>query len=615
VEKNSAITDNLIRMTESKKPTYAPIESYALIGDCETAALVSLDGSIDWLCWPDFSSNACFARLLGTEENGYWSLGPAVQVEKTTRKYRDHTLILETTFESADFAVMLIDFMPIRGTNSDIVRIVKGIRGSAPLRMELSVRFDYGSSVPWVTHRGSGIHAIAGPDLVVLRTKAPLSGEDLKTISEFTVAEGESMEFVMSYGPSHLHSPRAIDPIEAMEETQTFWEEWAAECTYKGPYRHAVERSLITLKALTYRPTGGIVAAVTTSLPEQLGGPRNWDYRYCWLRDATFTLLAFMHGGYYREAKAWQHWLLRAIAGSPDQVQIMYGISGQRFLPERELTWLSGYENSKPVRVGNAASEQRQLDIYGEVLAAFYQALGRLGKDGDLSFPMLRGLVTHLETIWQEPDEGIWETRGGPRHFTYSKVMAWVAFDRAIKVAGLTHANAPVERWQKVRAKIHDEVCSQAYNEKLGSFVQSYGSDQLDASLLLMPMTGFLPADDPRVTGTLKAIERTLMSGGLVLRYNTVESSDGLPPGEGVFLACSFWMVGALKRQGRDADAKKLFQRVLSLANDVGLLAEEYDTGARRLVGNFPQALSHIALVNAAFTLADHGSESEPSSK
>jgi GH15 family glucan-1,4-alpha-glucosidase len=596
-------------MTESKKPTYAPIESYAVIGDCETAALVSLDGSIDWLCWPDFSSSACFARLLGSDENGRWSLAPAVQVEKRTRKYREHTLILETTFESADFAVVQIDFMPIRGTNSDIVRIVKGIRGSAPMRMELSIRFDYGASVPWVTHRGSGIQAIAGPDLVVLRTRAPLTGEDLTTISEFTVTAGETVEFVLSYGRSHLHAPRAIDAIEAMEETQSFWEEWAAACTYKGPYRDAVERSLITLKALTYRPTGGIVAAVTTSLPEQLGGPRNWDYRYCWLRDATFTLLAFMNGGFYREAKAWQHWLLRAIAGSPDQVQIMYGIAGQRYLPERELTWLSGYENSKPVRVGNAASEQLQLDIYGEVLAAFYQAAGRLGKDLDLSFPMLSGLVKHLETIWQEPDEGIWETRGGRRHFTYSKVMVWVAFDRAIKLAGLLHANAPVERWQKVRAKIHDEVCSQAYNEKLGSFVQSYGSDQLDAALLLIPMTGFLPAEDPRVAGTLKAIEQTLMSGGMVLRYNTAKSSDGLPPGEGVFLACSFWMVSALKLQGRDDDAKKLFERILSLANDVGLLAEEYDTGAKRMVGNFPQALSHISLVNAAFSLADHTNE------
>jgi GH15 family glucan-1,4-alpha-glucosidase len=593
----------------------APIESYAVIGDCETAALVGLDGSIDWLCWPEFSSDACFARLLGSEENGRWLLAPAAEVEKTTRRYREHTLILETTFEAADFTVMLIDFMPIRGTNSDIVRIVKGMRGSAPMRMEMSLRFNYGTTVPWVTRQAGGIRMIAGPDLVVLRTRAPLIGENLTTVSEFTVKEGETVDFVMTYGRSHLHAPRSVNVNESLLETQSFWEEWAGACTYKGPYRDAVERSLITLKALTYRPTGGIVAAVTTSLPEQLGGSRNWDYRYCWLRDATFTLSAFMGGGYYEEAKAWQQWLLRAVAGSPDQVQIMYGIAGERYLPERELTWLAGYEDSKPVRTGNAASEQLQLDIYGEVLAAFSHALVQLGKEGEVSFPMLRGMVEHLETIWQQPDEGIWETRGGRQNFTYSKVMAWVAFDRAIKAAGLLHANAPVERWQKARAKIHDEVCSQAYNEKLGSFVQSYGSEHLDASLLLIPMTGFLPAEDPRVRGTLKAIEGSLMSGGLVLRYNTEKVSDGLPPGEGVFLACSLWMVNALKLQGRDSDAKKLFERVLSLANDVGLLAEEYDPEAKRLVGNFPQALSHISLVNAAFRLASPGDGGEAAQK
>jgi GH15 family glucan-1,4-alpha-glucosidase len=602
-------------MIDTKKKTHAPIESYAVIGDCETAALVGLDGSIDWLCWPDFSSDACFARLLGTEENGRWLLAPAVEAEKTTRKYRDHTLILETTFETADFAVMLIDFMPIRGANSDIVRIVKGIRGSAPMKMELALRFNYGATVPWVTRRDDAIHAIAGPDLVVFRTAAPLTGQGLTTVSEFTVNPGESVDFVMTYGPSHLHVPRAIDVSKALQETQNFWEKWAAESSYQGAYRDAVERSVITLKALTYRPTGGIVAAVTTSLPEQLGGPRNWDYRYCWLRDATFTLQALMSSGYYQEARAWQQWLLRAIAGSPDQVQIMYGIAGQRYLPEREITWLSGYEDSKPVRLGNAASEQLQLDIYGEVMYGFHHALSRMGKEGAQSFAMLRAMMEHLETIWQEPDEGIWETRGGRQNFTYSKMMAWVAFDRAIKAAGLLHAGAPVERWQKVRTKIHDEICSRAYNEKLGSFVQSYGSEHLDASLLLMPMTGFLPAEDPRVRGTLKAIENNLMSGGFVLRYNTEKVSDGLPPGEGVFLACSFWMVSALKLQGRDADAKKLFERVLSLANDVGLLAEEYDTGARRLVGNFPQAFSHISLVNAAVDLAGATAAGQPSAK
>jgi GH15 family glucan-1,4-alpha-glucosidase len=600
-------------MTETLKNTHPPIESYAVIGDCETAALVGLDGSIDWLCWPDFSSAACFARLLGTEYNGRWWLAPATKSEKTRRRYREHTLILETTFEAPDFEVMLIDFMPLRDANPHVVRIVKGIRGTAPMKMELALRFDYGASVPWVTSIEGGIRAIAGPDLVLLRTKAPLIGEDLKTVSEFTVNEGETVEFVMTYGRSHLDAPDVIDAGHALEHTQSFWEEWASGCNYSGPYRDAVERSLITLKALTYRPTGGIVAAATTSLPEQLGGPRNWDYRYCWLRDASFTLQAFMYSGYYEEAQAWQQWLLRAIAGSPDQVQIMYGIAGERELPERELAWLSGYEASKPVRVGNAASEQLQLDIYGEVIAAFHHGLDRLPKDGDLSFAMLRGMVEHLETIWQQPDDGIWETRGGREQFTYSKVMAWVAFDRAIKAAAILHANAPVERWQKVRAKIHEEVCTHAWNEKLGSFVQSYGSEHLDAALLLMPMTGFLPDEDPRVRGTLKAIEGHLMSGGMVLRYDTEKVSDGLPPGEGVFLPCSFWMVGALKRQGRDADAKKLFERVVSLANDVGLLSEEYDTNAKRMVGNFPQALSHISLVNAAFAL--NGGAAKPPSK
>ncbi len=591
-------------MPENKEKSNSPIESYAVIGDCETAALVGLDGSIDWLCWPDFSSDACFARLLGTEENGRWQIAPAIQSEKTTRRYRDDTLILETTFESTDFAVMLIDFMPMRGANPNLVRIVQGLRGAAPMKMQMALRFNYGAAVPWVTRSADGIRAIVGPDLVLLRTTVPLAGEDLTTVSDFTVNEGESIEFVMSYGPSHLPPPRAIDVPVSLEKTQAFWTRWSRTCTYQGPYRNAVMRSLITLKALSYRPTGGIVAAVTTSLPERLGSSRNWDYRFCWLRDATFTLQALMHGGYYKEAEAWQQWLLRAVAGSPDQVQIMYGIAGQRYLPERELSWLAGYEDSKPVRIGNAASEQLQLDIYGEVLAAFHHALKRMGKDGELAFRMLTGMVEHLETIWQQPDEGIWETRGGPQQFTYSKMMAWVAFDRAIKAAAILHANAPVERWQKVRAKIHDEICAQAYNEKLGSFVQSYGSAQLDASLLLMPFTGFLPADDPRVKGTLKAIEGSLMSGGLVARYNTAESPDGLPPGEGVFLACTFWMVGALHLQGRHDDAKKLFERTLALANDVGLLSEEYDTESRRLVGNFPQALSHISLVNAAYGLA-----------
>jgi GH15 family glucan-1,4-alpha-glucosidase len=596
-------------VTETIKRTFPPIESYALIGDCETAALVGLDGSIDWLCWPDFSSPACFARLLGDKENGRWLLAPAVEKFKTSRQYRDHTLILETTFETEEFAVTVVDFMPVRHTNSDIVRIVKGIRGTAPMKMELAIRFNYGETVPWVTSVDNAIHAIAGPDLIVLRTTAPLVGQGLTTVSEFNVQEGETVEFVMSYGLSHRQAPRPIDVKRALGETEVYWREWAGRGTYRGQYQAEVERSLMTLKALTYRPTGGVVAAVTTSLPEQLGGPRNWDYRYCWLRDAAFTLQALMNNGYYEEAESWQRWLLRAVAGSPDQAQIMYGITGVRYLPERELPWLPGYEDSKPVRVGNAASDQRQLDIYGEVMYASYHVLSRLGKDGNVSFSMLRSMVEHLETIWQEPDEGIWETRGGPQHFTYSKLMAWVAFDRAIKTAGMLHANAPVERWQKLRTKIHEEICTRAWNEEMGAFVQSYGSQHLDASLLLMPMTGFLPAHDPRVRSTLKAIEKNLMSGGFVLRYDTEKVADGLPPGEGVFIACSCWMVGALKLQGRDDDARKLFERVLSLKNDVGLLSEEYDTQRKRLVGNFPQALSHIALINAAVALSEPSSE------
>jgi GH15 family glucan-1,4-alpha-glucosidase len=593
----------------------APLESYAVIGDCETAALVSLDGSMDWLCWPTFASDACLARLLGTEENGRWLLTPACEITKTSRKYLDHTLILETTFETNEGAVQLIDFMPIRGTNSDVVRIVKGIRGTVPMKMELALRFGYGRIVPWVTQGEDGWKAIAGPDLVVLRTTAPLEGRDLTTVSEFTVGAGDSVEFAMTYGASHLHLPRAIDVPRALEQTRKYWEEWVARCKYDGPHQPAVERSLITLKALTYGPTGGVVAAVTTSLPEQIGGPRNWDYRYCWLRDTTFTLLALMNGGYFQEARQWHQWLLRAVAGSPDQVQIMYGISGERYLLEWELPWLDGYERSKPVRVGNAASDQLQLDIYGEVMDAFFHAESRLGDDGRLNFRMLRALVQHLEQIWAEPDDGIWETRGGRQHFTYSKVMAWVAFDRAILVAKKLDPDAPVARWEKVRDAIHSEVCEKAYSAELGSFVQAYGSSQLDAATLLIPLVGFLPHDDPRVRGTMEAIERRLMPDGLVMRYDTATSNDGLPPGEGVFLACSFWMVSNLKAVGREADAMKLFERVLALANDVGLLAEEYDVGRQRLVGNFPQAFSHIALANAAFDLANHNGSSRRHSR
>jgi GH15 family glucan-1,4-alpha-glucosidase len=579
------------------------IEDYALIGDCGTAALVDRNGSIDWLCWPNFSSSACFAALLGSQDNGYWKIAPAGKSWKTRRRYRAHTLILETTFECPDGAVRLIDFMPARGQKSDVVRIVEGIRGRLNLRMEMALRFDYGRTVPWVTRVRNGVRAIAGPNLALLRASVPMHGENLKTVAEFSVSRGERAWFTLSYGISYKRNPKRIDALKALDDTEKFWHQWSSRHTYGGRYRDAVERSLMTLKAMTFRPTGGVVASVTTSLPEWVGGARNWDYRYCWLRDTTFTLLALTNGGYFEEAEAWQDWLLRALAGSPDQVQIMYGLKGERDLVEWEAGWLPGYENSKPVRIGNAASEQLQLDIYGEVVDCFFHAQHSMNRHGEDDFRVLVRLLEHLETIWQQPDEGIWETRGGPQQFTYSKVMVWVAFDRAVLLAEQLKYDAPVEKWRKIRDAVHGEVCARGFSQKKGSFVQSYGSDQLDAALLLMPLVGFLPGDDPRIRGTVEAIERELMPAGFVLRYDTGRVNDGLPAGEGVFLACSFWMVSCLKCIGRSHDAKKLLERLLALRNDVGLLSEEYDIERKRLVGNFPQAFSHIALVNAAFYL------------
>jgi GH15 family glucan-1,4-alpha-glucosidase len=579
------------------------IEDYAMIGDCETAALVNREGSIDWLCWPDFSSSACFAALLGSEENGFWKIAPMGEGWKSTRKYRDHTLILETTFESDEGAVRLIDFMPIREQNSDVVRIVEGVRGKLDLCMTLSMRFDYGRTVPWVTAIEDGIHAVAGPNLAVLHTSVPVHGENLKTVAEFTVSEGQRVWFTLTYGESFRPDPEPIDAKQALEDTDDFWKKWIAQLAYKGRYADVVERSVMTLKAMTFRPSGGLVAAMTTSLPECIGGSRNWDYRYCWLRDTTFTLLAMTTAGYFEEAAAWQDWLLRAIAGSPDQVQIMYGLKGERQLVEWEIDWLPGYENSRPVRIGNAASNQLQLDIYGEMLDTFFHALHGLGQHTGDDFRVLMLLLEHLETIWQEPDEGIWETRGGGKQFTYSKMMAWVAFDRAILIAEKLDCEAPVEKWEKLRDTIHEEICRKAFNKEKNAFVQFYGADQLDAALLLMPLVGFLPASDPRVRGTIEAIERELMPGGFVLRYDTSKVNDGLPPGEGVFLACSFWMVSCLKALGRTDEARTLFERLTGLCNDVGLLSEEYDVDGKRLVGNFPQAFSHISLVNAAFDL------------
>ena len=587
----------------------AKIEDYAIIGDCETAALVDTSGSIDWLCWPDFSSEACFAALLGAEENGYWKIAPVSNANqaqwKSTRRYRDHTPILETTFARRGGAIRLIDFMPPHNSHSTLVRIVEGIRGTVKVRFELALRFDYGRTVPWVTAIDDGVRAVSGAHLAVLHGSIPVRGEDLKTVAEFEVSEGQRVWFTLTHGSSYEADPKPVDSKSALAETERAWKRWTSRLKFKSKYRDAVERSLITLKILTYRPTGGVVAAPTTSLPEAIGGVRNWDYRYCWLRDTTFTLLALTNAGYFDEAEAWQDWLLRALAGSPDQVQIMYGLKGERQLVEWEAGWLPGYENSRPVRIGNAAAGQLQLDIYGEMLDSFYHAQASMKRHNERDFRVLALLLDHLENVWKQPDEGIWETRGSPQQFTYSKMMAWVAFDRAVLLAEQLHYEAPVERWKTIRDAIFEEICAKAYDKKRKSFVQAYGSKQLDASLLLMPVVGFLPGDDPRVRGTVKAIERELMPDGLVLRYDTSKVKDGLPPGEGVFLACSFWMVSSLKAVGRNRDARKLFEKLLKLRNSVGLLAEEYDIGRKRLVGNFPQAFSHIALVNAAFALED----------
>jgi len=581
------------------------IEDYALIGDCQAAALVGRNGSIDWLCWPSFDSPACFAALLGTPQHGRWKISPTGE-SKVRRRYRLDTLILETEFETAEGAATLVDFMPMGEWDSDLVRIVVGRRGRVKMSMELVLRFDYGSFVPWVSRLPDGrLRAVAGPDMVILDTPVRLRGEDLTTVATFEVDAGEKVSFALMRSRSHLDPPQRLDAGAALERTESFWKGWIERCKASGPASEAVRRSLITLKALTYAPTGGMVAAPTTSLPEKLGGERNWDYRFCWLRDATLTLLAFMDAGYYEEAEAWREWLVRAVAGSPEQMQIMYGISGERRLPEWELPWLPGYEASAPGRIGNAASSQLQLDVYGEIMDALHQ--GRKGalKNHEKAWDVQRSLMRHLEKVWDRPDEGIWEVRGAPRHFTYSKIMCWVALDRAVKAVEQFALTGPLERWKELRARIHEDVCRHGYSERKGAFVQSYGSGELDASLLLIPITGFLPADDPRMLGTVRAIERELMDGGLVRRYRTHKADDGLPPGEGAFLACSFWLADNYALQGRTREARELFERLLGLANDVGLLAEQYDTAAKRQLGNFPQAFSHVALVNTAFNLSE----------
>jgi GH15 family glucan-1,4-alpha-glucosidase len=593
------------------------IEDYAAIGDGETMALVARDGSIDWLCWPRFDSAACFAALLGTEEHGRWLIAPR-QAARVTRRYRQDTLILETTFENDAGAVMITDFMPPRGAHSDLVRIVRGVRGRVDLRMDLTVRFDYGSNMPWVTQKrstragGSNVlTAIAGPDRVTLRTPVTMHGSDHHTVGEFTVAEGESIPFVLTYSQSHLEQPRPMDAAAALADSEKFWLEWSARCEYKGRWREAVHRSLITLKALIYRPTGGIVAAATTSLPELPGGERNWDYRFCWLRDATFTLLALMDAGYMDEAGRWRDWLARALAGSPSQAQILYGIAGERRVTEWEVDWLPGFENSRPVRIGNAAALQKQLDIYGELADAMQHArLGGLAP-GEASWAVQRELTEHVCKIWHDEDEGIWEVRGPSRHFTHSKVMAWVALDRAIEAAEKFRLEAPLDRWREVRTRIHADVCQNGFNAKRGAFTQAYGSTALDASLLMIALVGFLPPSDPRVRGTVEAIGRELMADGFIRRYIPEQADDGVAGSEGAFLACSFWYVDNLALLGRRDEAIEMFERLLTCRNDVGLLAEEWDPRAKRQLGNFPQAFSHVALVSSALNL-DRGEPAKP---
>jgi GH15 family glucan-1,4-alpha-glucosidase len=585
------------------------IEDYALIGDLQTAALVERHGSIDWLCFPRFDSGACFAALLGKPEHGRWLLAPK-DGGRPVRRYLHDTVVLETIWACESGVVRVFDFMPPRGKAPDVVRIVEGLEGRVEMHSELVVRFDYGSIVPWVTRTdGDTRIATAGPDALCIRTPVHTRGENLRTVSQFAIEEGERVPFTVTWFPSHEPPPARIDPEVALAETETFWREWNASRNLELPdeWRDVVHRSLMTLKALTYEPTGGIVAAPTTSLPEWIGSVRNWDYRYCWLRDATLTLLALLHAEHIDEAKNWRSWLLRAVAGSADDIQIMYGVAGERRLTEFELPWLPGYEGSAPVRVGNAASEQLQLDVFGEVMDALYQARKHgLAKEKP-AWQLQKNLIRQLERIWQEPDDGIWEIRGERRHFVHSKVMAWVAFDRAVRTVEEQGLDGPADDWRALRDRVHAEVCERGFDEELNSFVQSYGSKELDASLLLLPLVGFLPADDPRVAGTIAAVERELLQDGLVLRYRTHESGvDGLPPGEGVFLPCSFWLVDCYELVGRHDEAHALFDRLLGLANDVGLLSEEYDPKAKRQLGNFPQAFTHLALANSALNVLPH---------
>lgn len=579
------------------------IEDYALIGDCHTGALVAKDGSIDWLCLPRFDSAACFAALLGTPEHGRWLVAPQGEF-RVKRRYRDGTLILETEFEGAAGAATLVDFMPPRASHVALIRMVIGRRGHLPMRSELILRPDYGSLIPWVRRLDGGITAIAGPDAFRLCADVELAGEDFKTVSEFDVAAGETVTFSMSWFPSHESPPECQSADSALAAAEAWWREWSGRCQYQGQWFEPVLRSLITLKGLTYAPTGGIAAALTTSLPERLGGTRNWDYRCCWPRDATFTLFALLEAGYVDEARAFRDWLLRAIAGAPSQLQSVYGLSGEHRLLEFELPWLPGYENSAPVRAGNLAYTQLQLDVYGEIMATAFLAYKRGLTPDENAWHVQRVMLEHLESIWREPDEGIWEIRAEPRQYTHSRALVWVAADRAVQMIGQFYTDGPLERWRRWRDEIHAEVCAKGFNSKLNAFVQYYGATELDASLLVLPLVKFLPADDPRIIGTVDAIRRHLLQDGLVMRYRSDPAVDGLPQGEGVFLLCSFWLVNCLWLMGQRDEALELFERLLSLRNDVGLLAEEYDPRTQRFLGNFPQAFSHVALINSAVALS-----------
>ncbi|AFM16563.1 glycosyl hydrolase, glucoamylase [Mycolicibacterium chubuense NBB4] len=586
--------------------TAVPIEDYALLGDLQTAALVNRSGAVDWLCLPRFDSPACFAALLGGPGAGTWQLAPVSGEAATRRYYRDDSLILHTEWDTPSGSVRVIDFMPPRGVAADMVRIVEGVRGRVPMRMSLRLRFDYGSVVPWVRRRGEELAAIAGPDAVWLRTPVATSGKDLSTVAEFDVVAGQRVPFVLTYQLSHLPRPDPVDPERALADTERFWSRWIAHCDYDGRWQPEVRRSLMLLKALTYQPTGGILAAATTSLPEQLGGARNWDYRYCWLRDATFTLQALLGTGFVEEARAWREWLVRAVAGDPSKLQIMYGLDGRRRLPETTLPWLPGYEGSAPVRVGNAAAGQLQLDVWGEVLDGLHLARESGLHSEHTAWDVQRALLDYLEGHWDQPDKSLWEMRGDPQQYVHSKVMVWVGFDRAVRTVERHGLPGPRDRWARVRDEIHAEVCAKGFDAQRNTFTQTYGGRALDSALLLLPRVGFLPYDDPRVIGTVEAVQKDLGHDGLLLRYRPERSDDGLSGEEGVFLACSFWLADALAGIGRVDEAEDLFERLLGLRNDVGLLAEEYDPAAGRHVGNTPQAFSLVGLINTARQLSGH---------